>query len=293
MRDVDDQHVDTGADQLGRALEIVAGGADRRADHQAALRIPGGERAPPLPDEVLRRHQPGQHAGGIDHRQLLDLALHHHLLRDFRGDIALMHDQPIDRRHPVGHRRLPRVDEPEIALGQQSEQPAAIVDDHQGADPRSRHQRPRLGQRGTWRDAVGIADDPVLRALDLLHFAHLRIDLARPVAAVDDADAAFFSLHHRHRRPRHRIHVGGDHRPPQHDAAGQLTGQIDDVGIAARQHAVLRRQDEVVERAAAHQLEHHRAVPGIDRRKGSHAAMVGDRCAPGATRNAAPESGTQ
>ena len=52
MRDVDDEHVDAGADQLGGALEIVAGRADRRADAQAALRVARRERQPPLPDEV-------------------------------------------------------------------------------------------------------------------------------------------------------------------------------------------------------------------------------------------------
>ena len=36
VRDVDDDHVDARADQLGGAFEIVALGADRRADEQAA-----------------------------------------------------------------------------------------------------------------------------------------------------------------------------------------------------------------------------------------------------------------
>ena len=37
VRDVDDDHVDAGANQLGGALEVVAGGADGGADAQAAL----------------------------------------------------------------------------------------------------------------------------------------------------------------------------------------------------------------------------------------------------------------
>ena len=59
VRDVDDQDVDLRPHQLRGALEVVAGRADRRADHQAALRIARGERPAPLPDEILRRHQPG------------------------------------------------------------------------------------------------------------------------------------------------------------------------------------------------------------------------------------------
>ena len=42
--DVDDEHVDAGADQLGGALEVVAGRADRGADAQPALLVARGER---------------------------------------------------------------------------------------------------------------------------------------------------------------------------------------------------------------------------------------------------------
>ena len=48
VRDVDDEHVDTGSDELGRALEIVAFGADGRADPQPALRVARGKRKLPL-----------------------------------------------------------------------------------------------------------------------------------------------------------------------------------------------------------------------------------------------------
>ena len=48
VRDVDDDHVDAGADELGRALEVVALGADRRADAQASLLVARGERQLPL-----------------------------------------------------------------------------------------------------------------------------------------------------------------------------------------------------------------------------------------------------
>ena len=50
--DVDDQHVCTGAQELGRAFEIVASSADRRADAQAALIVTRGKREPPLPEQI-------------------------------------------------------------------------------------------------------------------------------------------------------------------------------------------------------------------------------------------------
>jgi hypothetical protein len=114
----------------------------------------------------------------------------------------------------------------------------------------------------------------VLSALHFLDFADLRLDLARPVSAIDDADAAFLGLNHGHGRARDGVHVGRDDRPAQDDGSSQLAGQIDGIGIAARQHAVLGRQDEIVEGAAAREFEHHRAAVAVDRRKSSHAAML-------------------
>ena len=58
-----------------------------------------------------------------------------------------------------------------------------------------------------------------------------------------------------HRRTRHRVHVGGDERPLEGDVRREAARQIDDRGIAAFEHAVLRPQQEVVERAAANRLE--------------------------------------
>ena len=270
MRDVDDEHVDAGAHELARALEVIAGRADRRADHQPSLRVAGRERAALLTHQVLGRDQPVEHALVIDERQLLDLALDHHALGFFRRGAAAMDDEPIERRHAIGDRGAGAVDEAEIALGEQAEQPPAGVDDDQRPDTRPRHQRPRLRHRHVRADAVGIGDDAVLRPLHLLDLADLRLDLPGPVAAVDDADASLFRLNHRHRRARDGVHVGRDDRPAQRDAPGQLARQVDDVGIAPRQHAVLRRQNEVVEGAATHELTYQLADPRVDGRESSH-----------------------
>ena len=185
-----------------------------------------------------------------------------------------MHDQPVERRHPIGDGQIAGIDEPQIALRQQPQQPALLVDDDEGADAGPGHERASLGQGRPRADAVGITDDPVLRPFDLLDLTHLRLDLAGPVSAVDDADPAFLRLHDRHRRARHGIHVRGHHRTLERDAAGELTGEIDRIGVASRQDAVLRGQDEVVERAAAHQLEHRFPDPGIDGGKRRHGAML-------------------
>ena len=217
--DVDDEDVDAGADQLGGPLEVVAGCANRGADPQPAELVAGRERQPPLPHQILRRHQADQLAAVADERQLLDLALDHDPLGFRRIDRAGVRDEPIDRRHAVGDAEVAAADEPHVALGQQSLQPALRVDHDQRADARPRHHRPRLVDRRARRDAVRIVDDAVLRAFDDLDLAHLRLDLAGTETAVDDADAPFFRLHDRHRRARHRVHVGRHQRPLQRDPA--------------------------------------------------------------------------
>src|SRR4029453_15759701 len=76
--DVDHDHVDLGPDQLGGALEIVAGGADRGAHAWPALRVSRGERLSPVLADVPGGDEAEQAAIAVDERQLLDLVLDHH-----------------------------------------------------------------------------------------------------------------------------------------------------------------------------------------------------------------------
>ena len=69
------EHVDAGLDQGRGPLPRVAEEADRRGDPQPALAVLGGVRVLLGLDEVLDRDQPGQPAGAVDQRQLLDLVL--------------------------------------------------------------------------------------------------------------------------------------------------------------------------------------------------------------------------
>ncbi len=106
VRDVDDEDVDAGADELGGALQVVAGGADRRADAQPALLVARGKRQPPLVHEVARGDEPEQTAVVVDERQLLDLALDHDALGFGRARAG--RDAPrADRAASCGRRRAP------------------------------------------------------------------------------------------------------------------------------------------------------------------------------------------
>ena len=62
VRDVDDEHVDAGLDQLGGALEIIPFRANRRAHAQPPLRVTRRQRQPLLLDDVLRGDESDQHA---------------------------------------------------------------------------------------------------------------------------------------------------------------------------------------------------------------------------------------
>ena len=193
-----------------------------------------------------------------------------------------MDHQPIDRRHPVRDLRGRAVHEPDVTLRQQAGQPSRVVDDDQRADAGTAHLCSGIGERRVGGDAVGIGDHAVLRALDDLDLADLRIDLAGTESAIDDPDAALLRLDDRHRRPGDGIHVGRNDGTLEADAPRQAAREIDRRGIAPRQHAVLRREDEVVERAAAHQIEHRAAGAFVDRRKSGRRISHWNYRSPGA-----------
>src|SRR4029078_776681 len=77
VRDIDDEDVDTGLDQLRGAFEVITGGPEGGADTKPALLVSRGERQAPLLDQILRRHQTEKGAVRTDQRKLLDLAFDH------------------------------------------------------------------------------------------------------------------------------------------------------------------------------------------------------------------------
>ena len=106
VRDVDDDHVDVRLHQFSGALDEIAGGADRGADHQPAVCIARREGEPFLAVDVLGGDQADQRAALVDERQFLDLALDHDLLGDVERQLALAGDQRLDRRHARCDRAL-------------------------------------------------------------------------------------------------------------------------------------------------------------------------------------------
>ena len=173
-----------------------------------------------------------------DERQLLDLALDHDPLGVLRRDRALVDDELLDGRHPVGDAQV--AGRARTADRARSAAPRACRSSSTTTSVPTRERaisaRRLVHGRGR-RDAVGIADHAVLRALDDLDFAHLRLDVAGAEPAIDDPDAALLGLHDGHRRPRDRVHVGRHDRPAQREVLRHAAGQIDRGRIAARDDA--------------------------------------------------------
>ena len=109
----------------------------------------------------------------------------------------------------------------------------------------------------------------MLRALDDLDLADLRLDVAGAEPAIDDPEAPFLGLHDGHRGAGHGVHVGRDDRPLER----QVLENRHDKSIAAgsrRGGRLLRRQQEIVECAAAHELQKVHGVPANFSTAGGH-----------------------
>ena len=119
VRDVDDQHVDAGANQLGGPLEIVAARADGRAHAQPALVVAGGKRQLTLPHQVARRHQADQPAGRSTSGSFFTRCAAIAAAASSLGGPSGERHQPVARRHAAGHRRRQVVHKLQVALGEQ------------------------------------------------------------------------------------------------------------------------------------------------------------------------------
>src|SRR5206468_2396613 len=75
----------------------------------------------------------------------------------------------------------------QVAVGQDPDEPAALVRDRHPGDVVARHQLERVGYARVRRQRHGLDDHPRLRALHLVDLRHLRVD--REVA-MEDADPA-------------------------------------------------------------------------------------------------------
>jgi hypothetical protein len=261
VRNVHHQDVRARAKHLGGPLQIVANGAHRRANAQTALRVSRRERMLLVLDQVFRGDESDEDALGVDERQLLDLPRNHQLLGLAQRNRPGVHGQPLPGRHPLRDRRFV-AHEPDVALGEEPDQPPAIIDHRQRAHACLLHQPDGVGNPAARGDAAGIADDSVLPPLDGRNLGDLWLDVAGAKSAVDDADAAFLGEDDGHGRAGDGVHVGRHQRTLQRQMLRESRREVHHRGVAPRQHAAVRRKQEIVERAAPHQIDQvHRVSP--------------------------------
>ena len=223
MRRVDADDVHARLHQRRGALLAVGTNADRRTDTQAPAVVTASVRELAELLDVLDRDEAEQPARVVDHEQLLDPVLVQDVLRLVERHARARRHQ-ISTGHDLAHRPIEMTLEAQVAVRQDSDQPASPGDRHAG-DARSTHDLEcrRDGLVRVDRERVGHH-----AALELLHPGDLgRLALDRQVL-VDEADAA--RLRHRDGRlrlrdvGRSRQHVGG--RWHQEDVVeGQALGQ--------------------------------------------------------------------
>ncbi len=153
----------------------------------------------------------------IDDRELLDLVAVEDRLgllerrADGRGD-----EVPARHQRGDGLRRVGL--EAEVAVREDADEDARVVDDRHAGDPVALHELERVGDEVARPKRHGLDDHPRLRALHLVHLGDLILD--REVA-VDDADAALPRQRDREARLGHRVHRGRDERDVQRDRRRQ------------------------------------------------------------------------
>ena len=223
---VEHQQVGLGLDEGLGALEVVAAGADRGAHPQAAQLVFAGVRILEHLFDVFVGDQPGEQAV-FDHRQLLDAMLVEQLLGLLEGGAGRHGDQVVAGHQLADRTALPGL-ETQVAVGQDADQLAAFVGDRHAGDLEPRHDPQGFGDLLLGANGHRIDDHAGLGALDLVDLLGLLLD---GEVLVDEADAAFLGQRDRQCRLGHGIHGRRHQRRVERDAATQLGGEVDVVGV--------------------------------------------------------------
>ena len=188
-------------DQRLHAVHHVGRDAHARGHAQAALGVLAGVRMVLHLGYVLVGDESHQAAVVVHDGEFLDLVVEQHLggvlkLRAVGGD------QPVARHHVVDaalHVAL----EPQVAVGDDADQPAPGVHHRNAADLVLLHQGEGVAHGVVLGDGDRIVDHAVLGAL---HAAHLRGLLGDRHVFVDDADAPLARQRDGQRGLRHGVH---------------------------------------------------------------------------------------
>ncbi len=238
VRRVDDEHVDFGADQGGRALERVRADPHGGSDTQPAALVLRRERVALALLDVLDGDQAFEPSCLVDDRQLLDLVPAEDQLRLLERRSDGCRDETIARHHLAGA-LLGLGAEAEVAIGEDADQDAVGIGDRNARHAVAGHQLECVANCVVGSERHGLDDHPRLRALDLVDLRHLVRD--REVA-VDDADTSLAREGDREACLGDGIHRGRDDGDLQRDRPRQPRQR----GDVVREHRRLGRYEQDV-----------------------------------------------
>ena len=282
---VHDEHVDLSVDERGCALHRVGPDSDRRPHTQPTLLVLRRVRVlDPLRD-VLDRDEPREAPFVIDDRQLLDLVA----VEDRLGLLERRADGGSDEvpaRHQRGDGLRGVGLEAEVAVREDADEDALVVDDRHAGDPVALHELEGVGDEIARPKRHGLDDHPRLGAL---HLVDLRDLIGDREVAVHDPETALARQCDREARLGHGVHRGRDDRDVQRDRRCQPCNRRDVVREDVR---LGRKEEDVVEREpllAELPLERDEALDLLLAKLGLHGATLAAsadairrrRCRPG------------
>jgi hypothetical protein len=162
---------------------------------------------------ILERQEPGELAIGIGDQKLLDPPRLHQADR-LAAVRRFTQDGEVLTGHHHAHGRVVGLGEAHVAVGDDPEDAALLIDHGEPGETVAFGQRLGVGQGLVGAERDGIVDDAAFEALHAAHLAglHFHVEIA-----VDHPHAA--GLRHRdgHARFRHRVHCRGQKRDVQRD----------------------------------------------------------------------------
>ncbi len=239
VRRIHHQHVHFSRHQLLGALQEVGAGPHRRAHAQSSLRIFRRVRILQLFLNILDRDQALERVLIVHHQKFLHAVMMQNLLGLFERGAHRNRDE-ILLGHHVGDRKIVARFESQIAIGQDSDQPAVLGHRHAG-DAVAFHQRERVGNLELGLDGDGVDNHSAFTALHAVHFFGLALD---GHVAMNDADAALLRQGDGEVRLGDRVHGRADDRDIDRDMPGQAGARI---GFGRQDVAASRLEKYVVE----------------------------------------------
>ena len=240
VRSVDDDDVHTCRDERLDTLLVVTCHADGGAGAQPTVLVLAGERMLGRLQDVLDGDESAQFHRRIHDQNALEPITVHQLLCLLEIGAFGNGDELVALGHDVRHRLVEVRLEPQVAVGDDANDPAAL-DHRQPGEAVRALQDHDFANRHRWRDGQRVLDHARFEALDLRDLGRL---LRRRHVLVDDAKAPF--LRHRDGKPGlcHRVHGGGHERNIERDGLREAGGETD---VAGNDEGVRGNEKDVVE----------------------------------------------